>query len=91
MCGTLHAWYNVLMTDTQARIVELIAQLSLERRELMSHIRRSGLLEDSFFAGMTAEQRAQLDEGIAQADRGEVVDGNEAFERLASRLQLKRA
>ena len=80
------------MTDTQARIVELIAQLSLEeRRELMAHIRQSGLLGESFFAGMTAEQRAQLGEGIAQADRGEVVDGNEAFERLASRFHLKRA
>lgn len=80
------------MTDMQARIVEMIAQLSLEeRRELMAHIRQSGLLEDSFFAGMTSAQRAQLDEGIAQADRGDVVDGNEAFERLASRFHLKRA
>jgi hypothetical protein len=80
------------MTDTQARIVEMIAQLSLEERhELMAHIRQSGLLEDSFFAAMTADQRAQLDEGIAQADRDEVVDGQEAFDRLASRLHLKRA
>jgi predicted transcriptional regulator len=80
------------MSDTQSRIVEMIAQLSLEeRRELVAHIRQSGLLEESFLAGMTAEQRAQLDEGIAQADRGEVVDGNEAFQRLASRFHLKRA
>ena len=80
------------MTETQARIVEMIAQLSLEeRRELMAHIQNSGLLEDSFFAGMTAEQRAQLDEGVTQADRGEVVDAHESFDRLASRFHLKRA
>jgi len=80
------------MTDTQARIVELIAQLSPEERhELMAHIRQSGLLQDSFFAGMTPEQHAQLDEGVTQANDGKVVDGDEAFERLASRFHLKRA
>ena len=36
------------------------------------------------------EQRAQLDEGIAQADRGDVIDGDEAFDRLASRFDFKR-
>ena len=79
------------MTRTQAQIVELIAQLPLtERRELVEHVQESGLLEESFHARMTPGQRAQLDEGIAQADRGEVVDGNEAFRRLASRFNFKR-
>jgi hypothetical protein len=40
---------------------------------------------------MTPEQRAQLDEGIAQSDRKEVVDGGEASDRLASRFNFKRA
>jgi hypothetical protein len=79
------------MTRTQAQIVELIAQLPLtERRELVEHVQESGLLDDSFHSRMTPEQRAQLDEGIAQADRGEVVDGNEVFRRLASRFNFKR-
>ncbi len=79
------------MTKSQAQIVELIAQLSLaERRELIEHVRETGLLEESFYSRMTPEQRAQLDEGIAQADRGEVVDGDEAFNRLASRFNFKR-
>jgi hypothetical protein len=80
------------MTSTQTQIVELIARLSLdERRELIEHVRAAGLLDDAFYARMPPDERAQLDEGIAQADRGEVVDGNEAFDRLAARFKLKRA
>jgi len=60
------------MTKTQAHIVELIAQLPLaERRELFEHVQETGLLDESFYSRMTPEQRAQLDDGIAQADRGE--------------------
>jgi hypothetical protein len=80
------------MTKTQAHIVELIGQLSLaERRELFEHVQRAGLLGETFYAHMTGEQRAQLDDGVSQADRGEVVDGGEAFDRLASRFNFKRA
>lgn len=56
----------------------------------MEHVQESGLLEESFYSRMTPEQRAQLDEGIAQEGRGEVVDGDEAFNRLASRFKFKR-
>jgi hypothetical protein len=50
------------MTRTQAHIVELIAQLSVaERRELFQHVQQTGLLEATFYSGMTPEQRAQLD------------------------------
>ena len=80
------------MTRTQTHIVELISQLSLaERRELLGHVLEIGLLEESFHARMTPAQRAQLDEGMEQADRGQVVDGHEAFNRLASRFHFKRA
>ena len=81
------------MTRKQAQIVELIAQLQLpltERRELIEHVHESGLLDDSFYSRMKPEQRAQLDEGIAQTDRGEVVDGDETFKRLVSRFNFKR-
>ena len=79
------------MTKTQAHIVELIAQLPIaERRELFEHVQETGALDESFYSRMTPEQRAQLDDGIAQADRGEVVDGNEAFDRLAKRFNFKR-
>jgi len=35
---------------------------------------------------MTPEQRAELDEGIAQAERGRVVPAEEVFDRLAKRF-----
>lgn len=56
----------------------------------MEHVQESGLLEESFYSRMTPEQRAQLDEGIAQEDRGDVVDGDEAFSRMASRFKFNR-
>jgi hypothetical protein len=80
------------MTRTQTHIVELIAQLSLaERRELFEHVQQTGLLEPTFYSSMTPKQRAQLDEGIVQADSGEVIDVDEAFDRLAARFLFKRA
>jgi hypothetical protein len=79
------------VTRTQAQIVELIAQLiPAERREIIEHVREAGLLEESFHSGMTPEQLAQLEEGIVQADRGETVDGHEAFDRLAARFGFSR-
>ncbi|HJZ44860.1 MAG TPA: hypothetical protein VJ233_14155 [Hyphomicrobiaceae bacterium] len=53
-------------------------------------MQQTGLLDESFYGRMTSDQRAQLDEGIAQADRGEVIDGGEAFDRLATRFNFKR-
>jgi predicted transcriptional regulator len=37
----------------------------------------------SFYERMTPQQRAELDEGIAQAERGQVVPVEEVFDRLA--------
>ena len=79
------------MTKTQTEILDLIAKLPVaERRELVEHVQAAGLLEESFYAGMTTVQRARLDDGIAEADRGEVVDGDTAFNRLATRFGFKR-
>ena len=60
-----------------------------ERRELFEHIEATGLLKETFYDRMTPEQRAQLDDGLAQADRGQVVDGNAAFDRLAQRFVFR--
>ena len=79
------------MTKTQTEILDLIAKLPVaERRELVEHVQAAGLLDESFYAGMTTDQRAQLDDGIAEADRGQVVDGDTAFNRLATRFGFKR-
>jgi predicted transcriptional regulator len=40
----------------------------------------------SFYERMTPQQRAELDEGIAQAERGQVLPADEVFDRLAKRF-----
>ena len=80
------------MTKTQAQIVELIAQLPLaERRELIEHVQATGLLEESFYSGMTPEQRAQLEDGIAQAEKGEVVRWQRSLRPSCQTLQIRAA
>jgi hypothetical protein len=80
------------MTKTQTHILDLIAKLPIaERRELVAHVQHAGLLDETFHARMTPGQRSQLDDGIAQAERGEVVDGATAFNRIASSFGFKRA
>ncbi len=79
------------MTRAQAEILDLINRLPAdERRELFEQIEATGLLGQTFYERMTPEQRAQLDDGIAQADRRQVVDGNSAFDRLAERFNFRR-
>jgi predicted transcriptional regulator len=45
-----------------------------------------GAAVGSFYDRMTTEQRAELDEGIAQAERGQVVPAEKVFDRLAKRF-----
>lgn len=76
------------MTRTQAEILESIAALpDRDRRELVEHLVQSNLGGESFLKRMTAEQRAELLEGIAQADRGEVSPVDEVFDRITKRSQ----
>lgn len=79
------------MTRTQAQILELFQSLPTEeQRELAEHLYEQ-TRRGSFYDRMTPEQRAQLQDGIDQADRGEVVDADKALARIAKRLDLKRA
>ena len=80
------------MTKTQEQILELIAKLPLaERREVVEHIREARLLDESFFDSMSTEQREHLDEGIAQADRGEGESATVVFDRVAKRHGIPQA
>lgn len=79
------------MTRTQAQILELFQSLpSDEQRELAEHLYEQ-TRRGSFYDRMTPEQRAQLQDGIDQADLGDVVDADQALDRIAQRLALKRA
>jgi predicted transcriptional regulator len=52
------------------------------------HKTPDGSAVGSFYDRMTPEQRAEPDEGIAQAERGQVVPAEEVFDRLAKRFGL---
>jgi len=79
------------MTKTQAHILELFQSLSdQEKRETIQSLAQQAA-GASFYDGMSEAQRAQLQAGIDQADRGEVVDSNTAFEQLAGRFGFARS
>jgi predicted transcriptional regulator len=69
------------MTETEARILELFQTLAPdEQRALVEKPPRT------FYERLTPRQRAQLDEGIAQAEAGDVAPAAEVFDRLAKRF-----
>ena len=79
------------MTRTQTQIIEMFRTLGPdERQEVMSELYKA-VVADSFYDRMTPEQRAQLQEGIAQADRGVVVDADQAMGRIARQFDFKRS
>jgi predicted transcriptional regulator len=74
------------MTKTQAQILESIAALpDSDRRALVEHLVAAHLGESSFFDRMTPEQRTRLDQGIAEAERGEFAPAESVFDRIARR------
>jgi hypothetical protein len=74
------------MTKTKAQIIELFKTLDpVEQREIAERLYETAVT-GSFYERMTPEQHRQLDEGIAQAERGQVVPAEWAFDRLADRF-----
>jgi hypothetical protein len=79
------------MTETRQRILELFETLApAERRELVEQLAERSE-EGAGFGRLTPEQIAKLDEGIAQAERGDTVPAEEAFDRLAQRFGFSNA
>ena len=79
------------MTETQTRIVQLFKTLPpTDQRALIEHLAETAQT-GSFYARMSADQRAQLDEGIAQAERGETLPAVDVFDRLAKRFGFSNA
>jgi hypothetical protein len=74
------------MTKAQAQIIELFKTLDpAEQREIAEQLYER-TIAGSFYDRMTPQQRAQLDDGIAQAERGQVLPADEVFDRLAKRF-----
>jgi hypothetical protein len=79
------------MIETRQRILELFETLApAERRELVEQLAERSE-EGAGFGRLTPEQIAKLDEGIAQAERGDTVPAEEAFDRLAQRFGFSNA
>ena len=79
------------MTETQTRIVQLFKTLPLtEQRALVEHLAETAQ-SGSFYDRLSPEQRAQLDESIAQAERGETVPAAKVFDRIAKRFGFSNA
>jgi len=73
------------MTADQTRILDLFRALSPEEREaLLPQLveELDPISEDD----LSPENIAAIEEGIAQADRGETISGDELFSRLSKTL-----
>lgn len=78
------------MTRTQSQIIEMFRTLGpAERQEVMAELYEAAVAT-SFYDRMTVEQRAQLQDGIEQANRGDTVDADQALDRIARRFNFKR-
>ena len=79
------------MTETQTRIVQLFKTLPpTDQRALIEHLAETAQI-GSFYERLSADQRAQLDDGIAQAERGETVSAVDVFDSLAKRFGFSNA
>src|SRR5258708_13310127 len=75
-----------VMTKTQAQIIELFKTLDqMEQREVAQQLYERAVV-GSFYDRMTPQQRAELDEGIPQAEQGKMRAAEELFARLAKRF-----
>ena len=76
------------MTRTHAQILDLFQRLPPdERREVMESL-KAAASSDLHFDRLTGDQRRNLDEGITQAQRDEVVPARAAVDRLAKRFNF---
>jgi predicted transcriptional regulator len=79
------------MTETQTRIVKLFKTLPpTEQRALVEHLAET-TQSVAFYDRMSPDQLAQLDEGIAQAERGDTVPAADVFDRIAKRFGFSSA
>jgi Mg/Co/Ni transporter MgtE len=76
------------MNAPQTKIVELFDRLpSPDRQELAEHLYQRS--RPDFLSAMTPEQRAELDAGLAEADRGEGDAEDAVFRRLEQKFGVK--
>ena len=79
------------MNTAQAQILQLFEALPIDdRRDLLARLAET-VEDDEAIDDLSAEDIAAIEEGIAQAERGEVVDAEEVLDRIAARYNFPRA
>lgn len=79
------------MSRTQAQILELFRALpAAEQIEFVLRLSEEAV-SPSFYDRMTPDQRAELEEAIAEADRGEGETASEVFRQLAEKYGFDQA
>jgi predicted transcriptional regulator len=70
------------MTNAARRIHEIAEQLAPDRQQVLLEIAEDLAHPSRFFESMTPEQRSELDEAIAEAERNEGLTPTEVEARL---------
>jgi len=82
---------SLYMLTTKNRILELFQTLPpTDQRALVEQLSETAQ-GGSFYDRMSTDQRAQLDEGIMQAECGDTIPAADAFDDLATRFGFSRA
>ena len=79
------------MPKTAARILELFRTLPTSDQRVLVEQLIEAAQGNSFYGRMSAEQRASLDEGISEAERGETIPADKFFKDLALRFGFQDA
>lgn len=76
------------MNAPQTKIVELFDRLPpTDRQELAAHLYQRA--QPNFLTSMTSSQRAELNAGLAEADRGEGAAEADVFLKLEQKFGVK--
>ena len=80
------------MTKAAARIIELFQTLpARDQRALVEQLSETARGQQTFYSRMSAEQRAELDEGLSEVERGETVPAEGVFDDLAQKFGFSNA
>ena len=70
------------MPNTAQRIREIAERLTPDRQQLLLEVAEGMAAPSRFFDAMSEAQRQELDQALAEADRGESVDQETLDQRL---------
>jgi predicted transcriptional regulator len=79
------------VTRTATRIIELFHTLPERDQRALAEQLMETARGASFYSRMSPQQRAELEEGLSEAERGETIPAEESFDDLAMRFGFRDA